>query len=285
MPLVTFCGTPLSGKSNRAQQLYDYCRQYHPACNVVLVSDEDKIVEFGGRDVVYSNANVEKRLRGWLKSEVGRHLASKETIVILDAANYIKGYRYELNCLVKESATTQAVVECEAPETVDEDNFLAEGIEDPKKYSRALFAELIQRYEEPNGSSRWDSPLFRIASEEVAPAFEKIIAAVLAGKPSKPNKSTQSQPLTTDNYLQELDNQTQAVIRQIQLSQEGGQLTGIRMPDCPIAIDLERPMSMAELNKFRRQFINYQKVSQTPASDRKRLTTAFVQFINKSVQM
>ncbi|GFR11719.1 protein KTI12 homolog, partial [Trichonephila clavata] len=56
-------------------------------------------------------AQKEKELRSSLKSEVERHL-SKDTTVILDAGNYIKGYRYELYCLSKGCKTTHCVIHC-----------------------------------------------------------------------------------------------------------------------------------------------------------------------------
>ena len=54
-------------------------------------------------------AAKEKNLRAWLKSDVQR-LLSKDTIVILDAINYIKGYRYEINCIAKSAKATQCTV-------------------------------------------------------------------------------------------------------------------------------------------------------------------------------
>lgn len=56
----------------------------------------------------------EKMLRAALKSEVEKSISS-EQIVILDSLNYIKGYRYELYCLVRNSKTTLCVVFCDTP--------------------------------------------------------------------------------------------------------------------------------------------------------------------------
>ena len=54
----------------------------------------------------------EKMLRGALKSEVEKHI-TQDRIVIIDSLNYIKGYRYELYCLVRNSRTTLSVVLCD----------------------------------------------------------------------------------------------------------------------------------------------------------------------------
>jgi len=51
----------------------------------------------------------EKNLRAALKAAVERQL-SKETIVILDSINYIKGYRYELYCIARALRTPNCVV-------------------------------------------------------------------------------------------------------------------------------------------------------------------------------
>ncbi|XP_046688943.1 protein KTI12 homolog, partial [Homalodisca vitripennis] len=50
-----------------------------------------------------------KKIRSILKSETLR-LLGRDNVVILDAANYIKGYRYELYCASKNSKTTQVTV-------------------------------------------------------------------------------------------------------------------------------------------------------------------------------
>jgi tRNA uridine 5-carbamoylmethylation protein Kti12 len=55
------------------------------------------------------DSTSEKELRGSLKSEVQK-LVSKETLIILDSLNYIKGYRYELYCVSKLCQTPQCVV-------------------------------------------------------------------------------------------------------------------------------------------------------------------------------
>ena len=47
-----------------------------------------------------------------VKSQVLRDL-SKDTVVILDGLNYIKGYRYELYCASKSVKTTQVTVHCD----------------------------------------------------------------------------------------------------------------------------------------------------------------------------
>ena len=80
----------------------------------VLVVSEDEILERNGddRNVTLSDSIKEKTLRSELKGQVLRHL-TKDTVVILDALNYIKGYRYELYCASKSVKTTQVTVHCD----------------------------------------------------------------------------------------------------------------------------------------------------------------------------
>ena len=80
----------------------------------VLIVSEDQVLERNGEDknVTLSDSIKEKTLRSDLKSQVLRDL-SKDTVVILDGLNYIKGYRYELYCASKSVKTTQVTVHCD----------------------------------------------------------------------------------------------------------------------------------------------------------------------------
>lgn len=54
----------------------------------------------------------EKILRASLKSNVEKYV-DQQRVVILDSMNYIKGYRYELYCLARNSMTTLCLVFCD----------------------------------------------------------------------------------------------------------------------------------------------------------------------------
>jgi protein KTI12 len=62
----------------------------------------------------YIDDKSEKNTRAALKSAVER-LISKDTTVILDSLNYIKGYRYELFCLARAATTPHCVIYCDVP--------------------------------------------------------------------------------------------------------------------------------------------------------------------------
>ncbi|KAI2809914.1 hypothetical protein RDWZM_002959 [Blomia tropicalis] len=282
MPLVVICGTPLSGKSFRAKQLYDKLTNDKDCKRVVLITDEDRLNSIGPNRI-YKDASQEKELRSWLKSQVQRDINMTDTVVILDAANYIKGYRYELHCVSKENKTTHVVIEClEPPYSLIEPNLASIDDQDSKrKYTKEIFTELIQRFEKPDQSNRWDSPLFSISYDQTELPFDSIKDAILRRSALKPNFSTQSQPITTDNFLYELDSQTQDVIKQIQIALQLNQLYGIKVKNSQQTINANRKIPIAELNKLRRQFINYTRLN--PFPEKERIVTAFVQFINKSV--
>ena len=61
-------------------------------------------------------------------------------------------------------------------------------------YAQDLFENLIFRYEEPNGMTRWDSPLFTVPYEDEAPPFEAIWEAMVGsdgkGKVVRPYLAT-----------------------------------------------------------------------------------------------
>lgn len=66
-------------------------------------------------DVVAHVALVEeKNTRARIRSEADRRL-TKSTIVILDALNFVKGYRYELWCLARAAGTKCCVLWVDTP--------------------------------------------------------------------------------------------------------------------------------------------------------------------------
>lgn len=90
MPLIILCGTPVSGKTTRANQLKEFFEKTHNK-RVDIVSEEEAIIKLGyDKNSTYLDFQKEKRVRGYLKSEVIR-LINKDNVVVLDGSNYIKG--------------------------------------------------------------------------------------------------------------------------------------------------------------------------------------------------
>lgn len=90
MPLIIICGTPVSGKTSRTNELKEFFEKKHGK-RVDVVSEEEAIISLGyEKNSTYLDSQKEKRVRGHLKSEVIR-LIGKDSVVILDGSNYIKG--------------------------------------------------------------------------------------------------------------------------------------------------------------------------------------------------
>uniref|UniRef100_UPI00398F8273 protein KTI12 homolog isoform X2 n=1 Tax=Pristiophorus japonicus TaxID=55135 RepID=UPI00398F8273 len=253
MPLVVLCGLPCSGKSRRAAELGEYVRRT-AGRRVLEVGDAGLAVE---RNSVYADSQKEKDLRGALKAEVERKI-NKEDVVIMDSLNYIKGYRYELFCLIKHAQTPHCLIHCET--AVDVCATWNQSREPEKRYSQEIFDALVMRFEAPDSRNRWDSPLFTIQKDDTLP-FEAISDAIFRRKAPPPNQST----LNT--------------ILNAQKTSVPGDL--IPVPGANVKIELTRNLPMAELRKLRRQFVSYTKMH--PTENIGQIANMFIQYINRSL--
>jgi protein KTI12 len=145
MPLVLMCGFPCSGKTTRADELADVLRK---AGKTVFIVRDIPVDETA--DKVYANAASEKIARATLKSEVDR-LLQKDSVVIADGPNYIKGYRYELYCIARSMKTQHCVIHVAASK-----DMCAKWNGEQHHYSESLFFELVSRFECPDSRNRWD---------------------------------------------------------------------------------------------------------------------------------
>ncbi|KAK7002670.1 protein KTI12 [Biomphalaria glabrata] len=206
-------------------------------------------------------------MRGNLKSSVQR-LLGKEDIVILDSLNYIKGFRYELYCVSKSSRTTHCVVYCitDAETSKLWNSLRAEG----ERYPEEVIDELIMRFEFPSSGNRWDKPLFSVIKDGSLD-IATICTTLFEQKALIPNQSTQTQPLSSTNFLYEMDQITQDIITTLATAQKSlcpGDK--IKIKDSREDITFTRPFSMAELQRHRRQFISYTKMH--PVEDTSKLS-------------
>ena len=212
MPLIVMTGLPSSGKSTVVAKLEEY---FISKEKVVVVVCEEQLM---GQDknFIFSDSRHEKDVRGRLKSEVIRQLG-KDNVVICDGLNYIKGFRYELFCASKAGKTTQLTIQCDlSPEDAEQIN-LARG--DSEKYNEDIFKALVQRYEAPISSNRWDAPLFLVLKDGNV-NLDGIFDSLFNKKAPPPNMSTQNAPLSSTNFVYELDKQTQAVVTAIMEAQK-----------------------------------------------------------------
>ncbi|XP_068459274.1 protein KTI12 homolog [Clinocottus analis] len=275
MPLIVMCGYPCSGKTRRAEEL-KLSLERNTSRKVHVVGDGALGVE---RNTIYADSQKEKNVRASLKAEVERKL-NKDDVVIFDSLNYIKGYRYELFCLIKHAQTPHCLVYCLTSDEVSSTwNTSRDAAE---QYTQDIFDALVLRFEAPDSRNRWDSPLFTILKDDSLP-YEDISDALFKRKAPPSNLSTQSQPLSSVNFLHELDKITQDVLMAIFNSQKTsvpGDL--IPVPGATEKIELTRSINMAELRKLRRQFISYTKTHPTENSGH--ISNMFVQYLNKSLQ-
>lgn len=160
MPLVVMCGRPLSGKTVRAYALAALLRaQGHRA---VVVSDS--ALRTGAAEGCEGDGDgpvgleVDAGHRAELRAGVERALAAPSVVCICDAANEVRGFRYELYCLAKARATPSCTLFCDvAPALSDARNAAAPPAQ---RLTPPALARLRRRFEEPNAANRWERPLF-----------------------------------------------------------------------------------------------------------------------------
>ncbi|KAF7714501.1 Uncharacterized protein PECH_000371 [Penicillium ucsense] len=227
MPLVILTGYPCSGLTYRANQLASLIDKAQDELfasaepgtapplksryKVHVVTSHDK----SHPRIVYDHARTEKEARGVAYARAKRVLA-RDSIVILDGMNYIKGWRYQLWCEAKAANTTCCVVHVGTPidqcvanndtrlrrqereqsqspspestsDTKDEDQ------EEP--YPPELLNNLIFRYEEPSTHSRWDKPLFTVPWSDPEPPVAEIFQA-LSGVSLNSSESPSESPVS-----------------------------------------------------------------------------------------
>lgn len=175
MPLVVLSGNPSSGKSTVALCIQEECKKMGVVSDVVseesLRLDRNSCykgtflqvlaVLWGRIDAhirLAADAIQEKMTLGVLRSEIARKL-DKNTVVIFDSLNLIKGYRYEVWCLAKGASTRCCVVHVDTPVDVCREWNAARG---EIGYREEIFNDLATRLERPDSKNRWEAPLFEV---------------------------------------------------------------------------------------------------------------------------
>ncbi|KAL8961430.1 MAG: hypothetical protein Q9193_002013 [Seirophora villosa] len=292
MPLILISGYPSSGKTYRSNQLVDFFNAKIKAATesrisrltVVHINDQT----LGLSRDVYREARSEKDARAAEYSAVKRALG-RDTIVIADGLNYIKGFRYQLYCEAKAVQTPSCVVHVGTPhDKCKEIN--ARSLENESQeggYPSDIFDNLIFRFEEPNGMTRWDSPLFTVLFDDAAPPHDEIWDALIGAggemKKVKSHQATMMKPAAESDYLYELDKTTQSILNAItgwqkdHVGELGGQITiGDQVIELPAG-----PVSLPQLQRVRRQFISLNRQHSLPKS---RISDSFVGYLNSSFE-
>lgn len=195
---------------------------------------------------VYDTSRAEKDARATIYAAVKR-MMSREDIVVLDTGNYIKGWRYQLHCEAKALGTPSCVVHIATtdeestaindkrlqalpaePEVEDHSTTTAlqpklNGFAPDDPYDTKTHHELLLRFEEPNGATRWDSPLFTVPLSDAQPPLSRIWEEMVEPKDKdgirrviRPNQATVLTPASSSDHLYILDRVTQSVLSKVQ---------------------------------------------------------------------
>ncbi|KAL1873778.1 kti12, chromatin associated [Paecilomyces lecythidis] len=249
MPLIILTGYPCSGLSYRARQLSTSLEAVQEEYLASIADDDEtaaskpkpryKIHVVTSHDeahprTVYDNARSEKEARAVVYAKTKRALG-RDSIVIVDGMNYIKGWRYQLWCEAKALSTTSCVVHVGTPadqcvannqarlrrkesqqgneqtqtpptqhdshnETSNQTPETAQTQPQPEldpeePYPPELLDNLIFRYEEPSTYSRWDKPLFTVPWSDKEPPIHDIWTALTGTTIAKPDATPHATPL------------------------------------------------------------------------------------------
>lgn len=265
MPLIVIVGGPCCGKTKQANKLKEYLTT-EKKLDIVLVNEET--LELNKVDY-YKDYQTEKNLRAKLKSEVEKNLDDKK-VVILDYMNYIKGFRYELYCLVRNFKTRLCVVYMKIPLDV-----CLDFNKEKKYYSEELLSELYSRMEEPKAKDRWDSPLHQVYYEEELP-YEEIYNNIVDGKRPSYAISTHPEKNFDSNFLQELEASCNNINNQILSQQANGYIESIKIED--FFVYLKKVFSGVELKKLKQEFTKICKMH--PPKNKISMMKSYIEYIN-----
>ncbi|KAJ7783042.1 chromatin associated protein KTI12 [Mycena metata] len=257
MALITFVGFPSCGKTTRAAELSaQLALALPPHLSLVTVSDESLNIA----PSVYDDSRAEKPARGALFTAIQR-LMAQDTVLIVDAPNYIKGFRYQLYCAAREMKLRVCTVYVVAtPELCREWNASRT---DGRAYKPETLENLLVRFEEPSSMVRWDSPLFTIPWTEEVPVTQ-IAEALLTGSVKPPNSGTLAAAKAPSDALHVLEQTAIAMVSAIMdaqaATQGSGGLVTLSLSALSIQITLpSRNITLSELQRLKRQFVTVHK--------------------------
>jgi len=267
MALITISGYPCSGKSRRAAQIKAHFESklqqsdYNgPSLKVALLSDDLLNINRNA----YDDSRSEKPARGALFTAIQRQMAL-DTILIVDAPNYIKGFRYQMYCAAREMKLRVCTVYVVATHELCRQWNSNRAHEGGQAYLSETLENLIMRYEEPSSMVRWDSPLFTILWTEEGIPGDQIWEAVTSGNIKPPNSGTLSTVKAPMDALHTLEQTTIAMVALIMSAQSTNQGSGgmILLPLSPKSkphISLpSRNITLSELQRLKRQFVTVHK--------------------------
>mmetsp|Transcript_734 Transcript_734/g.1134 ORF Transcript_734/g.1134 Transcript_734/m.1134 type:complete len:284 (-) Transcript_734:36-887(-) len=283
MPLITIVGGPCSGKTRTAKEIKAYLEEKQEM-NVHVVSD-DILFEEQGKSDAYKNGHIEKITRARVQSEAIRFL-SKKDIVIVDSLNYIKGFRFEL---FRRSQILQTP-RCTVYQQFDVDCCLewnkkrAEEDEKAHVWDEKILKDLHSRLEIPNGTKRWDKPLFVVQEKDKPLAFLDDLLNVVVKFEQLERKGEIVKELSDSNFLYAMNEKTNAIIKTI-LDMKSRTMKGDLVkvhPDSEERFVYPMRVSVPALRKLRFEFI---KITSTkPPKDTSTIPSLFIIFLNERLK-
>ncbi|KAI0305651.1 chromatin associated protein KTI12 [Multifurca ochricompacta] len=258
MALVTFTGYPSSGKTHRAIQLKGHLDRRltdpsysGPKLKVIVLSDDALNIDRSS----YNDSLLERTARGALFDAIQRQMG-RDTILIIDALNYIKGLRYQLYCAAREFKLRVCTVYVVATPGLCR-RWNSER-SDGRGYTTETLDNLIARYEEPSSMVRWDSPLFTVPWSESDVPIELIWKAVTEGNVKPPNVGTQAVLKAPSDALHTLE-QVSTLLQAVS-GVPGGHVTLNLSETLKPRVTLpERSLTLSELQRMKRQFVTVHK--------------------------
>ncbi|CAM8912864.1 unnamed protein product [Rhodiola kirilowii] len=299
MALVVICGQPCSGKSTAALCLAEALKEVESNLTVRIIDEGSLHLD---RNQSYANMPSEKNLRGVLRSEVDRSV-SKDSIIIVDSLNSIKGYRYELWCLARATGIRYCVLYCdtdiESCRKWNEERREKQG----HAYNDEIFEDLIRRFETPDRRNRWDTPLFELWPSrdgivKSSPAIsdcltyltKKVDSRTQDVKILQPTIATQNSRFSDVNSRYELERVTQEVLSVIMEAQSramGGPVNSVSLGPSSTTINLSRSVGLPELRRLRQTFIKLTCQSSLsgppPPSDSESAKRMFLDYLNREL--
>ncbi|CEP60937.1 Kti12p LALA0_S02e03070g [Lachancea lanzarotensis] len=308
MPLVLLSGYPSCGKSSKTQELCalleNKIKQEPELDKYSLVCHSDE--SLGIKHTDYVTSQDEKKLRSKIISAVKRDL-SRQKIVIVDSLNYIKGLRYQLHCETKNLMTTYCLVHvmCPSAKLLEWNKSTVDG---RIPWDNELLNQLIQRYEEPNPQTRWDSPLISVLADEdtmeslADPIFKALFPQLYKKNNDretekllnslKPNNATILKPATQSNSLQVLDAETTVIVKKFLAALQSNVVSGakriiisdvqdINDDRCLFVEVPSQGVTVAQLQRIRRQFVAMNRLR---SLEQERIAPLFVEYLNKNLR-
>lgn len=271
MPLIIIVGGPCSGKTSASNKLKEYIeKEKKKKC--YIINEETFLLN---KMEAHKDSTSEKIHRAKLKSETEK-LLDDNCVVILDSLNYIKGYRYELYCLVRNFKTRHCIVYCKTEKEICQKLNTINS-----EYTDDLLLDLYSRMEEPIPTNRWDNPLHFVYFEE-NPDYEGIFNCLFEGKRPRDPVSAKPEIPFDSGFLHELDSICQEIVNEILQQQLGNanivESIRIKNNEEDNFVYLKKIFSALELKRLKAEFIKISKIH--PPKNKQGMIKNFIEYIN-----